>query len=83
MELTTLQAPWERRANCLGLDPELFFPEGGESPEPAKAVCRGCEVRAECLDMAVREGIVDGVWGGLTAAERRRLRRRPVLRAVR
>ena len=74
---------WESEANCLGLDPELFFPEAGASPEPAKAVCRGCVVRDECLQLALSDRVAYGVWGGLTALERERLRRRPPLRAVR
>ena len=74
---------WEVEANCLGLDPELFFPEAGASPEPAKAVCRGCVVRNECLALALDGRVAYGVWGGLTAAERERLGRRPRLRAIR
>ena len=38
----------------------------------AKAVCAGCPVRAECLDEALAR-IPDGIAGGLTPAERRRL----------
>jgi len=74
---------WEAEANCLGLDPELFFPEAGASPEPAKTVCRGCVVREQCLELALAERLAYGVWGGLTAAERERLARRPRLRAIR
>ncbi len=25
---------WQERANCLGVDPDLFFPERGASPRP-------------------------------------------------
>ena len=35
---------WQERANCLGVDPDLFFPERGASTKEAKAVCGGCEV---------------------------------------
>ena len=34
---------WHERANCLGVDPDLFFPERGASTREAKAVCGGCE----------------------------------------
>src|SRR5687768_11902853 len=47
---------WMDRANCLGCDPELFFPERGESTIEAKAVCAGCAVRVECLGFALAVG---------------------------
>ena len=47
---------WQEQANCLGVDPDLFFPERGASTKEAKAVCRGCEVRAECLEYALTHG---------------------------
>jgi len=44
---------WQDRALCAQTDPEAFFPEKGGSTREAKRVCRGCEVRAECLDYAL------------------------------
>lgn len=32
---------WQDQANCLGVDPDLFFPERGASTREAKEVCRG------------------------------------------
>ena len=66
---------WQERANCLGVDPDLFFPERGASTREAKGVCRGCEVRAECLEYALAHGEKFGIWGGLSERERRRVRR--------
>jgi WhiB family redox-sensing transcriptional regulator len=66
---------WLARAACRGMDPELFFPDRGESTEPAKAVCAACPVRAECLDYALTNGERFGVWGGASERERRALRR--------
>ena len=66
---------WQSLANCLGLDPDLFFPERGASTREAKEVCRGCVVRAECLDFAVANGERFGIWGGLSERERRKVRR--------
>ncbi len=40
---------WHDLARCAETDPEMFFPEKGESTRPAKRVCAGCEVRTECL----------------------------------
>lgn len=72
-----LQRPeWIARANCRGVDPELFFPERGASTREPKAVCRECEVRRECLTMAMNTGERHGIWGGMSERERRRLRRK-------
>ncbi|HYO20091.1 MAG TPA: WhiB family transcriptional regulator [Dermatophilaceae bacterium] len=72
---------WHDRAACLSVDPELFFPIGSTGPailqvEEAKAVCRGCEVIETCLSWAIESGQDDGVWGGLSADERRAVKRR-------
>jgi len=64
-----------RDALCLEVaSPALFFPERGDSTEPAKAVCARCLVRAECLAYALAEHIQHGIWGGTSERERRRLR---------
>ena len=66
---------WEKRAACRGADPELFFPERGDtySVQAAKAVCARCPVRAECLEEHLGEK--QGVWGGMSEYERRAIRR--------
>jgi WhiB family redox-sensing transcriptional regulator len=66
---------WHDQANCLGVDPDLFFPERGASTREAKEVCRGCVVREECLEYALSNGEKFGIWGGMSERERRRLRR--------
>jgi WhiB family redox-sensing transcriptional regulator len=66
---------WQAQANCAGVDPDLFFPERGASTREAKAVCRACVVRQECLEYALVNGEKFGIWGGLSERERRRLRR--------
>lgn len=66
---------WQLYANCLGVDPDLFFPERGASTREAKEVCRGCVVRDDCLEFALRNGEKFGIWGGLSERERRRIRR--------
>jgi WhiB family redox-sensing transcriptional regulator len=70
---------WQGQANCLGVDPDLFFPERGASTREAKGVCRGCEVREECLEYALVNGEKFGIWGGLSERERRRIRRQRTL----
>src|SRR3954469_22608065 len=70
---------WQDQANCLGVDPDLFFPERGASTREAKEVCRGCVVRAECLEYALSNGEKFGIWGGMSERERRRIRRQRAL----
>jgi WhiB family redox-sensing transcriptional regulator len=72
---------WRDRAACLEEDPELFFPIGNTEPafrqiERAKDVCRRCEVIETCLAWAIESHQDAGVWGGLSADERRALKRR-------
>jgi len=72
----TLKATWRDEAACKGLDTDIFFPASDAEAGPAKLICAGCPVRAECLEWALLSRQEDGVWGGLTDNERRRLRRR-------
>lgn len=67
---------WRAGAACRGVDPNVFFPLSEEEAGPAKAICATCPVRDQCLDYALDTRQGDGVWGGLTEVERRRLRRR-------
>jgi hypothetical protein len=39
----------------------------------AKRVCTGCPVKIECLAAALDNGGEDGVWGGMTDGERKKL----------
>jgi WhiB family redox-sensing transcriptional regulator len=65
---------WMRDALCLEY-PELeFHPDRDESLEPLKAVCRRCKVREECLDYALADDNLLGVWGGTSMRERERYR---------
>jgi WhiB family transcriptional regulator, redox-sensing transcriptional regulator len=73
------QTGWKRQANCMGVDPDLFFPERGSSTREAKEVCRGCVVRDDCLEFAIANGEKFGIWGGMSERERRRVRRARVL----
>lgn len=65
---------WMTGARCVETGPEPFFPGQHEKATGAKRVCQGCEVRAECLDYAMALRIEDGVWGGQSSRERRKVR---------
>lgn len=67
--------PWQERGICAQTDPEAFYPEKGGSTKEAKKICRGCEVRQECLDYALDHDERFGIWGGYSERERRRLKR--------
>ena len=67
---------WRSDAACLGVDPDLFFPERGGDGRGAKAVCAECPVTAECLDFALINSEKFGIWGGKSERERGRIRSR-------
>ncbi|WP_112466137.1 WhiB family transcriptional regulator [Streptomyces triticisoli] len=72
---------WRDHAACRHEDPDLFFPIGTTGSallqaEQAKAVCRRCPVREECLQWALDTDQGIGVWGGTNETERRALKRR-------
>ena len=70
---------WREHANCKGIDPNLFHPERGSNGfdmATAKNVCAGCTVRQDCLDYALDNFEMIGIWGGTTERERRRIRSR-------
>ena len=77
-------ADWVQYATCAALvrSGELsvddFFPGPGMYPKSAKALaaCTACPVRAQCLDFALAANEKNGIWGGLSEHERRRIRRR-------
>ena len=64
---------WRHQAACRGLDPEIFYPVSEEETEVAKTVCLGCSVRQSCLEHVLGSRERDGVWGGCTEKERRRI----------
>lgn len=66
---------WRRHSACRGLDPGIFFPPTDEDAVVAKEVCGQCSVQETCLEFALQGREKDGVWGGATEKERRRILR--------
>jgi WhiB family transcriptional regulator, redox-sensing transcriptional regulator len=66
---------WRSKAACKGLAPEIFYPSSEDDIDalPAKAVCAECVVRESCLEHALAIREKDGIWGGATERERRRI----------
>jgi WhiB family redox-sensing transcriptional regulator len=71
-------ASWRESAACSGVDSDAFFPSSDEeiAAKQAKAICASCPVQEACLQYSLATNQAAGVWGGLDATERRRLRRR-------
>ena len=83
---TSLWALVIRHARCSDgdVDPDQWFPVSAD-PRRARqeaaeaiAICTACPVRGHCLTLSLRHWDIGqhGVWGGLIAADRARLRRR-------
>ncbi len=75
---------WFDGARCYGADSNLFFPTRGGTGTAGKAICKPCPAKKDCLYYAtfvtpVKE---EGVWGGTTSKERRRLRKDAVNRGA-
>lgn len=64
---------WRDRGACRGLDPGVFYPDTDDDADMAKAVCAECDVRLTCLEYALSHREKQGVWGGATERERRRI----------
>ncbi|MER7764420.1 WhiB family transcriptional regulator [Streptomyces sp. NPDC097619] len=70
--------PWHADAVCRRDEAALFFAPSKEPTaarlsreEAAKRVCARCPVMVACREHALLQPEPYGVWGGLTAAERR------------
>ena len=68
---------WRSAGACLSADPDLFFPISSTGPAErqvarAKKICAGCSVRRECLEFALSNNQIYGIWGGTTADDRQR-----------
>lgn len=65
---------WMQTGKCRDLDPNIFFPSDGVGVEVARAICASCPVKGPCLEYAIKNKIDQGVWGGASERERRRIR---------
>ena len=64
---------WRKLGACRGLDASIFYPDDDDDALDAKAVCAECAVRVACLEYALQVREKQGVWGGATERERRRI----------
>ena len=70
-----MKQPWRAKAACNGLDPTIFYPHSDEDEDAtdAKSVCAVCSVQNECLEHALGFREKEGILGGATERERRRI----------
>ena len=69
-------------AQCKYVDPEAFFPDERKARHHAtnkevriaKDICGQCIHQVECAAYAIRRPFLHGIWGGLTAPERKKIR---------
>lgn len=69
-----LRPAWMRSALCARRGQALFFVGRGGSTRPAMTLCAACVVREQCLEYALDNPELQGVWGGTSEQERRALR---------
>ena len=77
----TAEDSWRLDALCTEIpDPAIFFPETHYDPKTAQTeallICGKCTTRDECLAYAIETNQADGIWGGVEAVDRKKLRRR-------
>jgi len=73
---TDAEVHWKEFAACRGkLD--TFFPKRGDNQMVVKAklICTTCNVQQECLEYALNNGDIHGIWGGKSERQRRIMRR--------
>ena len=79
MVLYSESTPFDGSQLCSQVDPELFFPEDYDdfrAVHSAKQVCSECPLTTACLNYALSNPELEGVWGATTPRERKNMRRR-------
>jgi WhiB family redox-sensing transcriptional regulator len=82
---TTGIPEWYDQAACIGMS-DLFFPETlsqgrprDDASDEAIAICNVCPVINDCAHYALGQPNAQdpyGIWGGMTARQRKNMRRR-------
>ena len=67
---------WHLRAACRGQGPDDFIRGPRSDYGKTRQLCEACPVRQHCLDYALKDDSLTGLWGGTTDVERREIRRR-------
>lgn len=62
---------WRLLAKCRGEDTKIFYDKYRASL--ARAICKECIVRQDCLDYSISNDEKFGIWGGVSERSRRRM----------
>lgn len=75
-ELKRESRRWVVQAACRDADPRMFDVISALDADAALSYCKRCPVKEACLQDALDQEVKpDGVWGGTTQTERRKIRR--------
>ena len=63
-----------QQVSCRDSDPDAWFPDD-DNPKAAhyanvKKLCAACPIQAMCLEYAMTNNELHGIWGGLTPRDR-------------
>jgi WhiB family redox-sensing transcriptional regulator len=64
---------WATYGACNYQPRNLMYTKGAKRVQKAKKVCATCPVAAECLEWAIENDEIFGIWGGMTRRERMQL----------
>lgn len=74
-----ISSPFNGTQLCKDMDSDIFFPENYtdlEAVEKAKKICNDCWIKDDCLSFAISTKEREGIWGGTTPYERKKIRRK-------
>jgi WhiB family redox-sensing transcriptional regulator len=72
--LVIVDVPDLSGGGCAQSDPDSWFPPPGGAGTDALRICHVCPIEAACLDYALTHDERFGIWGGMSAAQRNKLR---------
>jgi WhiB family redox-sensing transcriptional regulator len=75
VEVVLRRPAWHAEASCRGNGFDAFFPDSHDDSRNVIGICTKCTVRTQCLNYALEDPSLTGIWGGTSARRRRRLRR--------
>lgn len=77
MRLIHLSRPaWFIGALCRGAGPRQWFPADKKGAADARELCAQCPVITDCLEHALADPTLEGIWGGTSEDQRDQIRRR-------
>jgi WhiB family transcriptional regulator, redox-sensing transcriptional regulator len=70
-----MSVSWMAKGSCGNLPADTFFPTDSIGVASAQRICKVCNVRELCLEYALTNHLVHGVWGGTSERQRLRMQR--------